>query len=231
MQQDWLTSGPLLHRLAFSKPELQNFWPWLPSSLPPLLPSVHCPACLESVPALCKKIPSEAPSAKRYDHGIHKFRIWTTTWLIAIWCSSLARHTFHASLISFALLYHWGACNTKIETLLSWIALTRECSEEKLPEKACYIHEIKRMATMLLIMTVNIYSREVHRFAMQRTHPPKRSGQTKRYQSPISEVICHHHLGIVPTWIFIWIFMNGLNNQSSTYSTPFKMAINIQMNI
>ena len=56
-----------------------------------------------------KKIQSEAPSAKRYDRGIHKFRIWTTTWLIAIWCSSLARHTFHASLISFALLYHWEA--------------------------------------------------------------------------------------------------------------------------
>ena len=39
------------------------------------------------------------------------------------------------------------------------------------------------------------------------------------------------HLGIVPTWIFIWMFMNGLNNQSSIFSTPFKMAMNIQMNI
>jgi len=39
------------------------------------LPGTLGRACRRSA----KKIPSEAPSAKRYDRSIHKFRIWTTT--------------------------------------------------------------------------------------------------------------------------------------------------------
>ena len=62
------------------------------------------------------------------------------------------------------------------------------------------------------------------------TTGPARWNTTHNFQSN-STIRMMRHLGIVPTWIFIWIFMNGLNNQSLIYSTPFKMAVNIQMNV
>jgi len=43
------------------------------------------------------------PSAKRYDSGVDIFRIWSTSWLIAIWCTSLQRRTIDELLISFAV--------------------------------------------------------------------------------------------------------------------------------
>ena len=48
--------------LGLFKPELLHFWPWLPSSLPPLLPSVHCPARLaERAGGLPKKSNQRLP--------------------------------------------------------------------------------------------------------------------------------------------------------------------------